>query len=1321
MAHSVVPATGISNRRGDGKIGSAVPSPKGDANRRGGGFASVAVPVPPPPSRCAAFTRRILQSLDPRRRLAARLGWLTALLVAVYLVCVVVSVDQIARHIVNQQTGRACADLAYQTSNVLDRIMFERWREAQTLATLPQVYNNSVGDDTLLNTLQASFTDYAWIGIASADGFVVASTQHLLHGANITQRPWFQAGRYAPFVGDLHDALLLARLLPTLPNGDPQRFVDIACPLYWPAIPPTCTNVTDPVSSVVQLECVGGSPRRFNGVIAFHLSWLWASDIRNQALNTANVDDSVELLILDRNGLVLLGAEERGDGNDQKRVVAGTTVDNGAMHAAQAGENSYSYEQFVDGEWLTGYAASRGFRDYPGLGWLVLVRQPASQALAPAVYLQRVILLIVLLVGAALVLFIVAIISRSARPLQDMAAAANDIAEQIGERKPQYGGKSKGALLLAGDSSAFGSHTSRTASSLSPIHVTLPATGRPDEVGLLGASFGELLRVLNAHRAELQGVNAALEAKVQSRTVELEMINRELEMFSQTVSHDLRAPLGSIRASAELLQADLKAAAVSAAPAGSSDALVPSSPSLLLPPTVDEYLGQIQTDVSTMSGLITDLLELSRINHSALRIKKVNLAAMAQGILADLQRQDEARAPHVTVMLPPVAAESDAMDKAAFRNTPASRLRGLSPVHVQLSESGDAAAAVSSAASIIASACRGAGPASPTGSSSAATAAASDSAFIVQGDEGLIRVILTNLLSNSWKYTSKKAHAVIEFGCVGPADAQDGAGGVGGSARSRRAFFVRDNGAGFSMSHARRLFQPFQRMHAQSEFKGVGVGLCTVSRCCQRHGGRVWAKAAPGRGATFFFTLEPWTDGSGTSGAAEAGAAPSVQLAELPPLPSVAELREQSSGTERGSPAAGGACATPDATEAGAPNAAVGLSCPSLNLSPLSPSSRGAAAAEAPASSFIASSGGAGSGAAKTASAASELEGIELVRFHDEREDEEQVSLPPNHNSAATAAATAAAAAAAPVPAVAAPSALSPRASPSGNKPSLNIQLPKQSVTALPDEVNSPGSARVPERQPRVLFVDDSFVLTKLGSRILSSNGVLVDTASDGLEAVRKIYPAYAAEGDLSPGVGGGTHSPQADGQATELSSQDGSGGGGSSAHSAAGDDETSRGQQRPHGLLAVPLASMGSNGVARRAGHVRADSFGLSQSYGEVDGDSLAPSHVADGVLVSPMTSPLLPLRHSGRRMIEQRQRYDLVFCDLQMSGMDGITCVSTLRHLGYNGRVVALTGFDDQSKRDECRRAGFDDFLAKPFAAASLMAMLQQHKGKPSEYRYS
>jgi len=115
--------------------------------------------------------------------------------------------------------------------------------------------------------------------------------------------------------------------------------------------------------------------------------------------------------------------------------------------------------------------------------------------------------------------------------------------------------------------------------------------------------------------------------------------------------------------------------------------------------------------------------------------------------------------------------------------------------------------------------------------------------LIVHADSGLLRVLLANLLGNAWKFTSKTGDPVIELGAQKFDD--------------ETAIFVRDNGAGFNMAYAEKLFSPFQRLHSEAEFPGTGIGLATVYRIVDRHGGRVWAEGVVGRGATIFFTLPP--------------------------------------------------------------------------------------------------------------------------------------------------------------------------------------------------------------------------------------------------------------------------------------------------------------------------------------------------------------------------------------------------------------------------------------------------------------------------------
>ncbi|HEX4975703.1 MAG TPA: ATP-binding protein, partial [Pseudomonadales bacterium] len=233
------------------------------------------------------------------------------------------------------------------------------------------------------------------------------------------------------------------------------------------------------------------------------------------------------------------------------------------------------------------------------------------------------------------------------------------------------------------------------------------------------------------------------ERVLQQQRSQLEAALKELESFSYSVSHDLRAPLRAIDGFSRALEEDY------------TDVLDEGA---------RDYLSRIRKGTQRMGRLIDDLLELSRVGRAELRPVALDLSTMAQDILDKLTSENSER--RVKVEISP----------------------GLS----------------------------------------------------AWGDAGLIQVALFNLLENAWKYTSKTAEAHIVV------NQQD----IDG----QRVFEVRDNGAGFDMQYAGKLFGAFQRLHG-AEFPGTGIGLATVQRIVHRHGGRVWAKAEVGQGASFFFTL----------------------------------------------------------------------------------------------------------------------------------------------------------------------------------------------------------------------------------------------------------------------------------------------------------------------------------------------------------------------------------------------------------------------------------------------------------------------------------
>jgi signal transduction histidine kinase len=247
-----------------------------------------------------------------------------------------------------------------------------------------------------------------------------------------------------------------------------------------------------------------------------------------------------------------------------------------------------------------------------------------------------------------------------------------------------------------------------------------------------------------AQRTSAQNEISWLNEDLQRRSQALESINRELEAFSYSVSHDLRAPLRHIEGFSRLLMEEC----------GES-----------LDTHAKEYLNRICRASNRMSLLIDDLINLSKVTRGELKRRPVSLTQMAVDIIEEFR------------------------DAAPQRQ-----------VSIHIAEG-----------------------------------------MTAWGDPQLLRVMLSNLLGNAWKYTSKNDLAEIEFGCK--------------VENNEKIWFISDNGVGFDMTYAERLFGTFQRLHHANDFEGTGIGLATVQRIIARHDGRVWGEGQIGVGATFFFTL----------------------------------------------------------------------------------------------------------------------------------------------------------------------------------------------------------------------------------------------------------------------------------------------------------------------------------------------------------------------------------------------------------------------------------------------------------------------------------
>lgn len=299
--------------------------------------------------------------LSLRQQLAAALAVLCLVLV---LGCALVAAE-IARQQAAQQVETSMVSLAGTMAARLDTYMQERFRDVKDVAELEALADVwSAGPDrirTVLGQMQDSFPDFTWIGYADAAGTVIAATKGMLEGASVAERPWFKSGLVQPVVGDVHDAKLLDSLLGSTESGEPFRFVDVAIP------------VRDADGNV-------------RGVLGAHMSWSWATTIRDQLLSLVEPSTPTSIWILRSDGRALLGPEYDS-----------TPLPAAEVARASAGEDN----SFVDRSGapiLT--ALVQTSTDSSGLGWIVVARRPLDVAMAGVQHLTGIIFAVGVGLGA---------------------------------------------------------------------------------------------------------------------------------------------------------------------------------------------------------------------------------------------------------------------------------------------------------------------------------------------------------------------------------------------------------------------------------------------------------------------------------------------------------------------------------------------------------------------------------------------------------------------------------------------------------------------------------------------------------------------------------------------------------------------------------------------------------------------------------------------------------------------------------------------------------------------------------------------------------
>ncbi|GAB3546730.1 hypothetical protein GCM10027343_24980 [Noviherbaspirillum agri] len=710
---------------------------------------------------------------------------------------------------VKTNIGNGLAELALQTSDKLDRGMFERYREVQLMAKRHDLTSPSIQAEekrAILDARQETYHYYAWIGLVTPEGKVTAATQKMLEGADVSQRPWFRNALSGVYVGDVHEAVLLAKLLPQI-DGEPKRFVDIAFPY---------------------LDAQG----RIEGVLGVHLSWQWAREVEQSVMTPVRARRQVEAMIVGTDGTVLLGPPD----------VQGKKVGQVSFKAASANSSGYLVEEWQDGtSYLVGYSRTTGYGTYKGLGWTIFVRQSVEDAYLPVRRIQQRVLWSGIGLAVLFSLFGFLAARRIVKPLAEVADLAQRI--QHGEALEITAAKSGYAEVqaLTGSLDALVSRLLQRKAELTELNQSLEQ--RVEE------RTRELQRALAAVRANEKRIQAIIESAQDAylavdlkgritdwnsaaqrmfgwtsseavgrpmtelivperfrkgvisamhhfnETGHVDFINRRLERivinrdgkeipvevsialagtheayffstflhdiserkeiermkneFVSTVSHELRTPMTSIRASLAML-AD-----------GSAGELPPDTRVL-----IDIAYGSCERLVR----LVNDVLDIEKIESGSM--------------MFDMQPQ---------LLLPIVQQAMDAVDGSAVQH------RVVLDLHAE-----------------------------------------QDRIQVMADQDRMIQVVV-NLLSNAIKFSPPDSTVTVRIGSDG----------------ERATVSVVDQGPGIPEEFSARIFQKFAQADSTNTRQkgGSGLGLSICKSIVAEHGGTIGFTSEAGKGATFTVTL----------------------------------------------------------------------------------------------------------------------------------------------------------------------------------------------------------------------------------------------------------------------------------------------------------------------------------------------------------------------------------------------------------------------------------------------------------------------------------
>lgn len=761
--------------------------------------------------------RRSIAYLDPRRSLNTRLGLaITAIALILALSASLMAGRAVSRQ-VKTDVGQQLANLAYQMTDKLDRGMFERYRDIQIIASLNELRDPQASQATqrsLLETLQVTYPDYSWIGFADSQGIVQVSTKGLLEGVDVSERPWFMGGLESAYVGDVHEALLLAKLLPNPTNGA-LYFVDVATPVF------------DLDGNLL-------------GVLGAHLSWSWAQEVKASILNSLE-NPQEEMLVLSKDGTVLLGPES---------LQLEQRSDLTSFQQALLGHKGYTTEAWPNGEtYLTGFVQSQGYRNYPGLGWIVLVRQPTHAAFLPAQRLQRQILLGTLGLGLLFAVLGWLAADRITTPMLAIARAADRI---------RYG----------------------------DTNIQIPVKRGHDEIAGLSRSLSQLVSTLIRQEADLKGSNRQLLIELAERQ-RIEVVLRESDEKFRQIAENIsdvfwmqtpqRDRLLYVSPAYEAIWGET-CESLYHKPTAWLDAVHPEDRQRVIDIFVknvdaahDEEYRIVRSDgsicwlrdrafpVRNGQGEIYRIVGLTQDITARKQIKETEQQLIRERELSEMKSRFIAIASHeFRTPLTVISMAAEMLEKFVAQSTAAQREKYF----IQIRSSVKRLIHLLDEVLIVGRAEAGKLDYNPSWTDFQAFCCQLVEDFQLsaqprhtlvfnsQGncqqayfDEELMRHMLTNLLSNAIKYSPDGGKVWLDVACH----------------EQGLTLRIQDQGIGIPERDRAKLFTSFHRCSNTGKLPGTGLGLSIVKEVVELHGGEITVESKEGKGTTFVISLPQMT------------------------------------------------------------------------------------------------------------------------------------------------------------------------------------------------------------------------------------------------------------------------------------------------------------------------------------------------------------------------------------------------------------------------------------------------------------------------------